>query len=196
MSNSIDLRELWNKQETAIPESKEFLEKAKTFKRINLIKLIRANILLILTLAFIVFVWYYYQSEMLTTKIGIVLLILAILIYLFAYNQLLPTLMKVGYAISSNEYLQQLLKLKEKQLFLQSTMTNIYFILLSTGICLYLFEYASRMTFLWAMLSYGLTLLWIAVNWLYFRPRAIRKQQAKINELISKFESINKQLDD
>jgi len=102
--------------------------------------------------------------------------------------------MKIGYEINSNEYLKQLLKLKAKQLFLQSTMLNIYFILLSTGICMYMYEYTSRMTFLWAVISYGLTLLWIAVNWFYFRPRTIKKQQTKINELISKFEKLSQQL--
>ena len=194
MSNNIDLKELWNKQETAIPETKEFFEKAIKFKRINLIKLLLANILLISTSAFIVFIWFYYQPEMIITKIGIFLIISAIVIYLFVYNQLLPTLMKMGYEINSNEYLRQLLKLKAKQLFLQSTMLNIYFILLSTGICMYMYEHTSRMTFLWAVISYGLTLLWIAVNWFYFRPRTIKKQQTKINELISKFEMLSQQL--
>lgn len=194
MSNNIDLKELWNKQQTEIPEIKIFLEKTKNFKRSNLIKLILSNILLISTSAFIAFVWYYYQPEMLTTKIGVVLIVSAIAIYLFVYNQLLPTLMKVGYEVNSNENLHQLLKLKAKQRFLQSTMTNIYFILLSTGICLYLFEYTSRMTLLWATLSYSLTLIWIAFNWFYARPRNIKKQQSKINELISKFEKLSQQL--
>ncbi|MHB1688724.1 MAG: hypothetical protein ACYCVH_15330 [Ignavibacteriaceae bacterium] len=195
-NNNIDLKELWGKQETTIPDTKELFEKTKKFKKNNLRKLIIANILLLLTSAFIVFIWYYYQPEMITTKIGIVLTILAMVLYLFVYNQMIPLLVKVDYDINSSQYLQQLLKFKEKQLFLQNTMLNIYFILLSTGICMYMFEYASRMTLLWATFSYGLTLLWIAVNWFYFRPRIIKKQQTKINELISNFEGLNRQLTD
>ncbi len=194
MSNNTDLKELWHQQETAIPDTKDLFEKANTFKKKNVRKLIIANILLILTSAFIVFIWYYYQPKMITTKIGIILTIFAMVLYLFIYNQIIPLLMTASYEKNSNQYLQQLLKLKEKQLFLQNTILNIYFILLSTGICLYMFEYTSRMTLFWAFFSYGITLLWIAVNWFYFRPRTIKKQQAGINELIKKFEMVSRQL--
>ena len=194
MSNDIDLRELWNKQETTIPNVKELFEKIRNFKRSKLRKLIIANILLLSTSAFMVFIWYYYQPEMTTTKIGIVLTILAMVLYLYVYNQMIPTLVKVDFDMSSSQYLQQLLKLREKQVFLQNTMLNIYFIFLSTGICIYMFEYTSRMTLFWATFSYGLMLLWIAINWFYLRPRSIKKQQTKINELISKLEGVNRQL--
>ena len=92
------------------------------------------------------------------------------------------------------QYLQQLIKLKEKQSFLQKTMLNVYFILLSTGLGLYMIEYTTRMTLIWASFSYGITLSWIALNWFYFRTRTIKKQQAKINELIRRFEELSRQL--
>ena len=99
-----------------------------------------------------------------------------------------------NYEMDTLHYLQQLLKLKEKQLFLQTTILNVYFILLSLGICLYMYEYTFRMTMLWAIVTYGITLLWIALNWFVFRPITIRKQQKTLNELIEKFEKINNQL--
>jgi hypothetical protein len=71
---------------------------------------------------------------------------------------------------------------------------SFYFIALTIGICLYMYEYASRMTFLGASLAYGLTLLWMAINWFFILPKQIKKQQFKINSLIEKFEEINKQL--
>ena len=57
-----------------------------------------------------------------------------------------------------------------------------------------MYEYASRMEVLGAVLSYSITLAWIAFNWFYIRPKTIKKQESKLDELISKFESINKQL--
>jgi hypothetical protein len=57
-----------------------------------------------------------------------------------------------------------------------------------------MFEYTSRMTLFWATVTYGVTLLWIAFNWFYVRPKQIKKQQANTDELISKFEILNRQL--
>jgi hypothetical protein len=62
------------------------------------------------------------------------------------------------------------------------------------GICLYMYEYAARMTMTAGIITYAVTLAWIAFNWFYLRPKTIKKQQAKLDELISKFERINKQI--
>lgn len=194
MKNTIDLKELWKKQETAIPDTKELFAKIRAFKKNNLYQLIITNIALLLTSVFIGFVWYYFRPEMLTTKIGVVLAIMAMALYLFVYNRMLPLFVDVGYEMNSHQYLQQLLKLKEKQLFLQSTIQNIYFILLSTGLFLYMLEYALRMKLPWAILTYAITFLWIAIVWFYFIPRTIKKQQIKINKLINKVEALGRQL--
>lgn len=194
MSNNLNFKELWNKQETIIPDTKELFEKANTFKRKNLYKLIMANAILVLTSAFIIFIWYYFQPEMMTTKIGIVLSVVAIALFIAVYNQTIPLLMKVDFDMNSSQYLKQLLRLKEKQSFLHKTMLNIYFILLSTGIFLYMIEYTMQMTLFWAVFAYGIIFIWIAFNWFFIRPKTIKKQQAILDELISKFESVNKQL--
>jgi hypothetical protein len=78
---------------------------------------------------------------------------------------------------------------------MQTKMLGFYFITLSLGICLYMYEYISRMTNVGAFFSYLITLTWIGFNWFYLRPKTIKKQQTKLNELISKFETLNKQLD-
>ncbi|MCB0728461.1 MAG: hypothetical protein KDD00_13430 [Ignavibacteriae bacterium] len=194
MTININLKELWNEQSTVIPDHKEILKKADKFRKKGLRKLILTNILLIITSAFIGFIWYYYQPEMITTKIGIVLVILAMIIFLIYYNLMIPELKKSDYSLSSTEYLQKILKLKEKQKFLQTTMLNIYFIMLSTGIALYMYEYASRMKLFWTIFTYFLTFLWIAINWFYFRPKSIKKQDKAINELIEKFGNLSSQL--
>jgi hypothetical protein len=194
MNNNIDLKELWHKQQPDIPDTKELFEKANVFRKKNLRKLINANIVLLLNAAFIVWIWYYYKPQMLTTKIGIILIILGMVLYLVVYNKILPLLINVDYEKNSSQYLQQLLKLKEKQLFLDNIIGNIYFILLTIGLCRYMFEYISRMTLFWATLIYGITLLWMTFVRFFFAPRSIRKQQARLNELIIKFELVSRQL--
>lgn len=196
MNNNIDFKDLWKKQTISPPDIDELFSNLNQFKKTSLRKLILSNVLLIGTSAFIIFIWYYYQPQLITTKIGIVLIILAIVIYLFVYNQLLPSLKTIDNKLSNNKYLQNLISIKRKQQFLQSTMLNLYFILLSSGICLYMYEYTSRMTTFWAIFAYALTLAWIGFNWFYIRPKTIKKQQNKLDELISKFESVQQQLQD
>jgi len=44
------------------------------------------------------------------------------------------------------------------------------------------------------ILSFAVTFVRIAFNGFYLRPRTIKKQQGKFNELINKFEETNNQL--
>ena len=46
----------------------------------------------------------------------------------------------------------------------------------------------------WTIFTYFLTFLWIAINWFYFRPKSIKKQDKAINELIEKFGNLSSQL--
>jgi len=196
MATDIDFKNLWKQQTAEKPSIEELLGKLKGFKKENIRKLVATNILLIITCIFIGLIWYYYQPQMLTTKIGIVVVILAMVIFLIAYNQLFMNFYRLDNNLTNNEYLQSLYLLKNRQKFMQTTMLNLYFILLFIGICLYMYEYTSRMKLIYAITTYVVTFVWIAINWFYLRPKTIKKQQAKINGLIDKFEEINNQLKD
>lgn len=194
-NNNIDFKDLWKKQTVSQPNIEDLMVRLKQFKKAGLRSLWITNILLFATSAFILFVWYYYQPQFISTKIGIVLTILAMVIYVVVYNRLLGSYKNIDVTQTNQEYLQKLILIRKKQQFVQSTILSLYFVLLGAGISLYMYEYTSRMTILWASFTYGITLLWIGFNWFYIRPKQIKKQQAKINELIIRFEDINKQLD-
>jgi hypothetical protein len=192
--NNIDFKDLWKKQSVSQPDMKDLLSRVSAFKKASLRSLWTANILLFFTSAFIIFIWIYYQPEFVSTKIGIVLTILAMVIYLFVYNKLLIPYKNIDATQTNQEYLQKLILIKKKQQFMQAKMMSLYFLLLATGICLYMYEYASRMSALGASLCYGITLTWMAFNWFYIRPKQIKKQQSKLDALIGKFKEVNDQL--
>jgi hypothetical protein len=194
MATNIDFKNIWKQQSSNKPNMEELLGKLKKFRNHNLRRLILTNIGLIATSLFILFIWYWYQPEMITTKIGIVMVILAMVIFLFAYNKMFMVFYKIDQTQSNNEYLQSLYIVKSKQKFMQTTILNLYFIMLFLGIVLYMYEYTSRMTLGSGILAYTITFAWIAFNWFYLRPKAIKKQQGKLDELINKFEEINNQL--
>jgi hypothetical protein len=194
-NNNIDFKDLWKKQTVSQPNMEDLLLRLKQFKKASLLSLWKANVLLAATTAFIICVWYYCQPEFISTKIGIVLAILAMAMYVGVYNGLLRIYKNIDSAQTNHEYLQQLISIRKKQQFIQSTVLSLYFIMLGAGICLYMYEYAVRMTVPGAVFTYGITLLWMVFNWVYIRPKQIKKQQTKINSLIEKFEDVNKQLD-
>lgn len=192
--NTINFKDLWKKQTINQPDMQDLLTRVSKFKKAALRSLWISNILLGLTSAFIIFIWIYYQPQFISTKIGIVLVILAMVIYLFVYNKLLSSYKNIDATQTNQEYLQKLIAIKKKQQFLQTKMMSFYFVMLTVGICLYMYEYASRMSVLGAGLTYGITLLWMLFNWFFIRPKQIKKQQDKINSLIEKFEEVNNQL--
>ncbi|EDM45087.1 hypothetical protein SCB49_03164 [unidentified eubacterium SCB49] len=194
METNIDLKKLWNKQIIETPNVEILYSKVNKLKNKSFLTLIIVNITLLLTITFIGFIWYYYQPELITTKIGIVFIILATIIYLLPFNKQFSLLTKNKTEPNSKEYLQQLVKLKKAQVFQQTKMLSVFFIMLSIGIGLYLFEYVSRMTLTWGIITYGITLLWFAINWFYLRPKAITKQNTKINKLLVEFEKLNNQM--
>lgn len=191
---NIDFKNIWQQQKVNKPDLKDLLAILESYKSKNLKKLILTNVMLLLTSIFIGLIWYHYQPQLLSTKIGIVLIILAMVIFLFAYNRLFTFFYKTNTDQSNSDYLHSLYVLKSKQGFVQTFMTNLYFTMLLAGISLYMYEYTSRMTTFMAVFAYSLTFIWIAFNWFYIRPKTIRKEQSKLHELIKKFEEINKQL--
>lgn len=195
MDNKINFNDLWAKQTSTVPNPENLLLQISKMKRSNLRKLIITNMMFVTVSAFIVLIWVYYQPQLLSTKIGIILIILAIVIYLFAFNKSY-SLFKENIETKSNTYyLKELLAIKSKQQFMHTTMLNVYFILLSAGIGLYMYEYTSKMKIYFGFITYGITIIWIMINWFYFRPKQLKKQQSKLDEIITKFKELNKQLE-
>ncbi len=196
MNNNTDFKNIWLQQKVSKPDIEELHNKLKQYKNSTIRKLIKTNVLLIATSVFMLFIWHYFQPQMITTKIGIILIILGIFVFLSANNQLLPIFKKNDNTQSNIDYLKSLTAIKKKQVFLQTTMLNLYLLMFLIGLCLYMYEYTSKMTLFWAIVTYTIALGWIGFNWFYTRPKTIKKQKGKLNELISKFKDLNNHLNE
>jgi Flp pilus assembly protein TadB len=193
MKEENDFNELWSKQTSSPPPIDELLSELTKMNSKERIKLILINFLMIATIAFIIFILLYFKPDLITTKIGIVVTILSILIYQFAYNRLFRYLKPINENQKNSDFLAALIERKEKQKFLQTKMLQFYFLSFSVGLCLYLYEYVVLMPFPWSIFAYVVTLIWIGFNWFYLRPRIIQKEQTKIDAMIQQFEKVNQQ---
>ena len=148
MNSNINFKNLWIQQTASPPDANELLVKVRHLKMKHFRTLIVVNILLVETSVFIISIWVYYQPQFKTTKIGIIMAITAMVMYLSVYNRSIPLLKNDDIVQSTREYLNHLLSIKTQQQYLQTTILSAYFILLSIGLCLYLYEYTSRMSIL------------------------------------------------
>ena len=194
MENNINFTDLWKKQSISQPNINELMGRLKHFKKTSLRRLILTNVMLIATCVLILLIWWYYQPQWVSTKIGIVLNVAIMAIYLFVYNKLFDAYKAIDNTDSNVAYLQKLIAIKTKQKFLQSKMLSIYFLVLGIGICLYMYEYTSMMSLMGGFFVYAIFLFWMGFVWFYLRPRQIIKEDLKIDNLIEKFQSINNQL--
>lgn len=194
MNSDINFKRYWKKQKVEAPNPSKVIQQSNKYKRKTLIRLILANITMISTCVFIGFIWYYYQPRFLTTKIGIIICIIDMIIFLIYHNNLRPLLIKKRVDLSLKEHLKQLKKLKTKQYYQGTTLLNVYFIFLFIGLSLYLYEYVSKMNIIWAITCYLLILFWVGISAFYFRPKTLEKNQNALKELIKELNEIEKQL--
>ncbi|WP_298225146.1 hypothetical protein [Flavobacterium sp.] len=193
----INFNQLWQSHQN-IPEidAATIVLQAQQMQRKTKIKLLLGNLLLFATMIFIIGIVVYFKPEMITTKIGSLLVIIAILMQIIASMRLIPLVNKSNAQTNPEAYLNQLLAFKKKQAFIQSTIMTLYFLFLSVGLALYMIEYTLRGSIFFILATYGTTMIWIAFNWFYIRPRTIRKQEQKLNEAIRNLENITGQFVD
>lgn len=195
MNSNIDFKLLWKQQSIVLkPDVDEVIKKAKRLKQQTRNKLLLTNGLLALTIAIVVFISNIHQPSLVTTKMGITLIILAVVSYLLVANRMLLVLFSTHSETDSASYMLEMLSLRKKQEFLHHTILKFYFILLSAGIFLYMIEPITRMGLLWACFAMGGTFAWLIFNWFVLRPRTVQKQKKEWDHMINALEHINEQL--
>lgn len=193
----INFNEIWQSQETKPAINADAIAaKAKGVKRSVMLKIVLGNALLLATMAFIIWVIAYFEPKMLTTKIGALIIVAGLMMQIIASSKLIPLLRKNDAAQKHSDYLQQLLLLKKKQAFLETTVMSLYFVLLGVGLGLYMIEYAMLLSVANRWLYCGLTFLWMAFAWFYLRPRTIKKQRQKLDDAVAQLERVEMQLNE
>ncbi len=190
MKTDIDLKTLWRQQDAVMPDEKEIVAKAASLKKRVRNKLIFSVVILLLTAVFILIVLFTSNLQMRSTKLGITLVIAGILMMVTNSTKIIFSLQTPDSSTNNGYYLQQLLKLKQQQEFTQTKLMVAYFIFLSAGLALYMYEPTLKMSNTGKIIAYAVTFTWIAFNWFYLMPRSIRKQKAKINLVIEKLQSL------
>lgn len=189
----MDIKNIWKAQAVPQADLQEIKAQLSAFKTKRIRKIVFTNVSLIFTCIAVVSVGLLSQPRFVSTWTGIGLILAAMIVFLAVYNKMTPVYKSLETDMSNQEFLQILQKIKEKEKFMHKQMMNLYFVFLSSGLALYLFEYTSRMTQTWAVVAYLITLSWIALNWFVLRPMQIKKEESRLNKVIEKITSIQEQ---
>ena len=189
-NNEINLSGIWKKQTSISPDFQDLMKRIKAYKKESDVKRWISNISLALTCIVLISIWILYDSETILPNLGISLIILAIAISLIKFNQFYIGFEDLDKSLDNQSYLNVLLEIQKKQHAIQTNFMNIYFILLTLGLIIYMYEFASRMTMIYGITAYGLTLAWIAFVWFYLKPKMAKKQNLKLMQYINSIENI------
>lgn len=194
MENNIDIKDLWNKQAVPVSGWPDILRKIKRFKRSRIQKAMYLNVILLFTIFLAIFIWIYFEPQLISTKIGIILSILPMGGVIVFNHKLILLYERIDERQANSDYLSGLLMVKNRESFMQTKVLNLYFILLSAGIGLYMYEYAWKRSLIFGVVAYSVVLLWVGFNWFFLRPRIIKKNKRKTEDLIKQIEAIKIQI--
>jgi uncharacterized membrane protein (DUF485 family) len=194
MSTNIDLKELWSRKNAVAPDENEIRLKAEKLKMRIRNKSILAVATLLFTIVFILLVLFSSDFQMLSTRIGVTIIIVGIALGVVHFTKLVYLLSEKNTTSDTNTYLQLMLKAKQQQEFMQTKIMNNYFALLSIGLLFYMYEPSVRMSLVAKVITYAVTFGWIGFNWFYLRPRIVKKQLARMNTVIESLQNISKSL--
>jgi hypothetical protein len=194
MDSFNDLQQLWQTraEKPAIP-AKELILRIKKQRRNMLAGLIGTILALLATIAMMVWIFIGYHPVLPTTRVSIVIMMIAVLGAIFIKTQALRLLMgTIREDVSNAAMIAALQRLQQAQRTFNTVGISVYYILLSAGMALYLAEFV-RGNLWFGITAYTLTFGWIAFTWFYFRKRGIRKQNAKLDNMISHLKTLQQE---
>jgi hypothetical protein len=196
MSTFEDIQKTWQASgsDAGLPSAVEVMKDIKRKHRTTLLKTIGATVMLAITCIFITFLAFQFQFKYPTTKVGMIIIIIAVAGGVFANARL--SIMHWGNARLIDDtasYLQAMISYRQKQRFYSTRFISWYFLLMSLGFILYLYEFMAR-DIKFGIISYTLTFGWFAIAWFFLRTRAIKKNEARMADTISKLERLLRQM--
>ena len=196
MKNFDEIKDLWKNTapQKDLPSSSEIISKIESTRKKIMRKNLLSTVILCLTFIFIVWIGLKYDFELITTKIGLMLVLFSIALGIICNIKLINRLSKkIDITSDTYSYLQQLLSFRNRQRVIQTKGLSVYFIILTSGLMLYEIEFAVRdLTF--GLIFYSLTLGWMSFVWFILRKKTIAKQEKQISEQITLIENLSRNL--
>jgi hypothetical protein len=189
MDNSNDLTRIWRSAKVDdLPATQVMIGFIRRYRTGKILKKAALVITALAMLSLLVGTVFYYPSTLLTTRIGEGCMVIPAVILLSSYIRSLSRTYRLRNA-SNADFLRHLQEgQRGRQRYYKRTQP-VCMILLSLGLLLYLFEpLHEQLSYLLA--GYGLTAIWLGLNWFVLRPRAIRQHGKRFRKTLDQLETL------
>ena len=190
-----ELENLWKQSETKIPPQKTNISKIKN----NRMKLkntyTKGAILLILTGIFILGLMIFLDSNIKTILVVLSMIIISITCFLQAALMLFTAneIAKIDETQTPTSHLKQWQSFRVFQKKQRHWNMPVYYTLLSIALGVYMYELLKNAD-LWKMiLTFAITYSWMLFAYIYLGKKEIKKQDAKLDGIISELKSLENQ---
>lgn len=190
-----ELENLWKQSETKHPTKDTKISKIKS----NRIKLkntySKGAILLIVTGILILVMLFFLDSKLKTIPIILSIIIVSLTCFLQAFLMLFTAnkISTIDETQTPSFHLKQWQNFREFQKNQRHWNIPVYYILLGSALGVYFYELLKNID-LWKMiLAYVITYSWMLFAYLYLGKKEIKKQDAKLDHIISELKSLENQ---
>jgi hypothetical protein len=189
MDNLNDLTRIWRSAKVDdLPATQEMIGFIRRYRMGKMMKKAALVITGLATLSLLTGAVFFYPSTLLTTRIGEGCMVIPAMVLLSSYIRSLSRTYRLRNA-SNADFLRHLQEgQRGRQRYYKRTQP-VCMILLSLGLLLYLFEpLHEQLSYLLA--GYGLTAIWLGLNWFVLRPRAIRQHGKRFRKTLDQLETL------
>jgi len=189
------LKDIWHNQ-VALPKvsDEDVLKKVRKTKNGFANKLLRELIGMVVAVAMLTYVWISSPFKMWTTHLAMIILVGCCLYYLYRqirdYNLIKDESLLLN---KPEEYIDYLKKYKSDRYILNTRSYRFYTLFLSLGFLFYFIEIAFLASIWVTVIGIFLTAAWIIFCYFILMRRYIRKEEAKLEDMISNLERLQKQ---
>lgn len=184
MNANIEFGKLWAAQTVPVAMQEEVLMRVKHFKVMRIRQLVLNGLFLLVSILLIAGIWIVFEPQQATTKWGMSILITVITVYLISQGKVISLYLHLDNATSNEEFLMRSIRIKEREARIQSGLIRAYFIFLSIGIGLYMFEFLVDLHYAKILLIYVAVYAWIGFIWRFARPRLVLQQRQRLDEVV------------
>lgn len=194
MEDLIEIQQLWLQARPVQDISaNDVIRAAKKQTRLTAWKTVAVILMLAVTLIVMAYALFSYEFRLMTTKVGLALVVNGVIAGIVMNMPLLWSLMQPDDKSDNRVFLAAMERIEQKETYIFNTGIGLYFAILGIGIGLYMYEFSNGAVAI--IRNYGLTAAWFLFVWFYLRPKTIRKRQAKTRDAIERVRRIVEQLD-
>ena len=147
------------------------------------------TLLLLLSMGVQFWVLWWFQPKYVTTRIGLLLTIGVSMLAIGGNLRQSVLLRKAESADSIAVALEKMLRYQFRMQRYFRQRLSILFAVLAGGLLLYLYEFAHH-SVMFTVISYGSTLLYLALCWFWLKPYSIRKNEKRVGEIIDRLQQL------